>query len=122
MLYVSRERTVHLVATREGQRSMVMAVTAVSSVRPRGSGAEALVMTEVDEDVNGHRGDVPRRALYRVDEATILLSLSRSQLYELIRAQRLQSVREGRTRLIPAEAIREYVALLVNEASGGSAA
>ena len=63
--------------------------------------------------------EVPHRELYRVDEAVILLSLSRSQLYELIRSRRIHSVTEGRLRLIPAEAIKEYVALLTSEASDG---
>jgi excisionase family DNA binding protein len=40
--------------------------------------------------------EVPRRVLYRVEEAVVLLGLSRSQLYELIRSGRLQTVREGR--------------------------
>ena len=36
--------------------------------------------------------EVPRRVLYRVEEAVVLLGLSRSQLYELIRSGRLQTV------------------------------
>ena len=36
--------------------------------------------------------EVPRRFLYRVEEAVVLLGLSRSQLYELIRSGRLQTV------------------------------
>jgi excisionase family DNA binding protein len=45
-----------------------------------------------------------------------LLSLSRSVIYNQIRAGRLRSVKEGNARLIPADAITEYVALLVAEA------
>jgi excisionase family DNA binding protein len=69
--------------------------------------------------------EVPRRVLYRVEEAVVLLGLSRSQLYELIRSGRLQTVTEGRVRLIPAVAIDAYVSLLTTEAkadSGGDAA
>jgi hypothetical protein len=40
----------------------------------------------------------------------------RSQLYELIRSGRLQTVTEGRVRLIPAAAIDAYVSLLTVEA------
>ena len=54
--------------------------------------------------------------LYRVPEATRILSLRRSTIYELIRSGRLRSAREGRARLISASAIAEYVALLKNEA------
>ena len=69
--------------------------------------------------------EVPRRVLYRVEEAVVLLGLSRSQLYELIRSGRLQTVTEGRARLIPAAAIEAYVSLLTTEAkaaTGGDAA
>lgn len=58
---------------------------------------------------------IPERALYRVSEATELLSLSRSAIYEELRAGRLRSVSRGRSRLIPAEAIQEYVQLLISE-------
>ena len=56
------------------------------------------------------------QALYRIPEAMRLLSLSRSVIYKQIRSGRLRSVKEGTTRLIPAEAIAEYVALLEAEA------
>jgi excisionase family DNA binding protein len=56
-------------------------------------------------------------ALYRVPEAMVRLSLSRSVMYELLRCGRLRSVHEGRTRLIPAAAIAEYIALLEREAA-----
>ena len=69
--------------------------------------------------------EVPLRVLYRVEEAVVLLGLSRSQLYELIRSGRLRTVTEGRARLIPAAAIDAYVSLLTSEAqadTGGDAA
>jgi len=58
---------------------------------------------------------VPDRHLYRVTEAMRLLSMSRSFIYEQIRAGRLGSVKQGRARLIPAMAIQTYVQLLINE-------
>lgn len=60
--------------------------------------------------------DLSRKALYRVPEAMRLLSMSRSVLYNQIRAGRLRSVKEGTVRLIPADAIADYVALLETEA------
>ncbi len=57
------------------------------------------------------------RELYRVTDAIALLSLSRSVLYEELRCGRLRSVHVGRTRLIPAAAITEYVSLLEREAA-----
>jgi excisionase family DNA binding protein len=58
---------------------------------------------------------VPERHLYRISEAMRLLSMSRSVIYEQLRAGRLRSVKQGRARLIPAMAIEAYVELLINE-------
>ncbi|MFC4060963.1 helix-turn-helix domain-containing protein [Planomonospora corallina] len=55
--------------------------------------------------------------LYRVPDAMRRLGLSRTVLYEPMRAGRLRSVKEGRTRLIPESALREYIALLEREAA-----
>jgi excisionase family DNA binding protein len=57
----------------------------------------------------------PGKQLYRVREAQHILSVSRSYLYEELRLGRLRSVHAGRSRLIPAAAIAEYVALLETE-------
>lgn len=59
--------------------------------------------------------------LYRVPEAMALFSLSRSMLYEQIRAGRLRSVTQGRSHLIPATAIADYIVLLEREADDGAA-
>jgi excisionase family DNA binding protein len=56
------------------------------------------------------------KQLYRVAEAMVVLSMSRSVIYELIRSGRLRSVTQGRSRLIPASAIADYIALLEYEA------
>jgi predicted DNA-binding transcriptional regulator AlpA len=58
---------------------------------------------------------VPKRHLYRIPEAMILLSMSRSVIYEQMRAGRLRTVTQGRSRLVPAAAITDYVALLLSE-------
>ncbi|MFI9528058.1 helix-turn-helix domain-containing protein [Micromonospora rosaria] len=55
------------------------------------------------------------KALYRIPEAMALLSLSRTVIYEQIRSGRLRSVTQGRARLVPAQAIADYVALLEGE-------
>lgn len=55
------------------------------------------------------------RQLYKVAEAMVVLSMSRSVIYEQIRSGRLRSVTQGRARLIPASAIAEYIALLEHE-------
>ncbi|ARF56633.1 DNA-binding protein [Streptomyces gilvosporeus] len=56
--------------------------------------------------------------LYRVKDAMAVLRMSKTVIYELIRAGRLRTVKEGRTRFVPASAIAEYVALLEREAGG----
>ena len=55
------------------------------------------------------------KQLYRVADAMDVLSMSRSVIYEQIRSGRLRSVTQGRTRLIPASAIADYIALLETE-------
>ena len=50
--------------------------------------------------------------LYRVEEAAQALRLSRSITYELIRSGQLRTVKVGARRLVPVEAVREYVASL----------
>ena len=58
----------------------------------------------------------PATQLYRVRDAMAVLSLDRSAIYEQIRSGRLRSVTQGRSRLIPASAIADYIALLEQEA------
>jgi excisionase family DNA binding protein len=58
---------------------------------------------------------LPGKQLYRVTDAMAVLSMSRSVIYEQIRSGRLRSVTQGRTRLIPASAITDYIALLEHE-------
>ncbi|KFU82286.1 DNA binding domain-containing protein, excisionase family [Amycolatopsis lurida] len=58
----------------------------------------------------------PAKQLYRIPEAMHLLAMGRSVIYEQIRSNRLRSVKQGRARLIPVSAIRDYVALLEKEA------
>jgi excisionase family DNA binding protein len=58
---------------------------------------------------------IPERHLYRITEAMVLLSMSRSVIYEQIRAGRLKSVTQGRSRLIPAQAIQNYIHTLIDE-------
>lgn len=60
---------------------------------------------------------MPPKALYKVSDAMAALSMSRTVIYELIRAGRLRTVKQGRARLVPASAIAEYVALLEREAA-----
>lgn len=50
--------------------------------------------------------------LYNVDEAAEALRLSRVVLYELIRSGQLRTVKVGRRRLVPVEALSELVAAL----------
>jgi excisionase family DNA binding protein len=54
--------------------------------------------------------------LYDVPEVMRMLRLSRSAVYEELRAGRLRSVHRGRSRRIPVAAVAEYVALLEREA------
>ena len=57
-----------------------------------------------------------RPLLYKPEEAAEALRVSRTRIYELIRGGQLESVKSGRNRRIPAEALDEYVARLRDEA------
>lgn len=70
---------------------------------------------ESDEHVSS--GEANRKQLYRIVDAMVVLSMSRSVIYEQIRSGRLRSVTQGRARLIPASAIADYIALLEREAN-----
>ncbi len=66
---------------------------------------------------------VAERVLYPIPEAMAMLSMSRSVIYEQIRAGRLETVHQGRRCYVTAGAIERYVALLESEAEhrGGAA-
>jgi excisionase family DNA binding protein len=53
--------------------------------------------------------------LYRVDEAAEALRISRTAIYELIRSERLRTVKVGRRRLVPVTALSEYVGAMLDD-------
>lgn len=55
--------------------------------------------------------------LLTVKEAAEVLRMSTSRVYDLMRARQLRSHKVGRARLIPAEALREFVESLGEEAA-----
>ena len=59
---------------------------------------------------------VAERALYAISDVMTLLSMSRTVIYEQIRAGRLETVHQGRRCYITAAAIDRYIALLESEA------
>lgn len=62
-----------------------------------------------------------QRLLYRIPEAMAVLGMSRSVIYEQIRAGRLRTVKQGRSCRITATALTEYVSLLEHESMGRAA-
>jgi hypothetical protein len=56
------------------------------------------------------------RALYTIPDVIALLSMSRSVIYEQIRAGRLEVVHQGRRCYVTAAALERYVTLLEFEA------
>jgi len=67
------------------------------------------------------REEQPTRLL-KVEQAAARANLGRTKLYELIKADEIQSVKIGRSRRIPVEALDEYVARLLAAQAGGAAA
>lgn len=60
------------------------------------------------------RPNIPA-VLYRVDEAADAMRLSRTAIYELIRSGQLRTVKLGRRRLVPVEALTEYVSTAMGQ-------
>ena len=77
-----------------------------------------MTSTSRSKESDGHvsPSEANRKQMYRIADAVVVLSLGRTAIYEQIRSGRLRSVTQGRTRLIPASAIKEYIALLEREA------
>ena len=66
---------------------------------------------------------VVEQVLYPIPDVMTMLSMSRSVIYEQIRAGRLHTVKQARRRSVTAAGIADYVALLEREAnSHGDAA
>lgn len=63
---------------------------------------------------------MPEALLYDVDDAIAMTRLGRTKLYELMADGTLPSVKAGRRRLIPAQALRDFVAHLVATATEGA--
>ena len=52
------------------------------------------------------------KILLTPEEAAQALNISRSKLFELLQGQTLKSVKIGKSRRIPIDALRSYVAML----------
>ncbi|MEV5751703.1 helix-turn-helix domain-containing protein [Actinoallomurus sp. NPDC052308] len=59
---------------------------------------------------------VPAALLHTIPEVMTLLRLSKTQIFEEIRRGRIQSVKVGRARRVPAQSLTAFVALLIEEA------
>ena len=58
----------------------------------------------------------PGLLLYKIEDAVPMLRMSRSVIYEQIRAGRLRTVKQGRATFITAPALADYITLLETEA------
>ncbi len=72
-------------------------------------------MTETDHEVRAPR------LLLSVEDAADRLALSRTRLYALIKTGEIVSVRIGRLRRVPVEALTAFTARLVAEQTLGDA-
>jgi excisionase family DNA binding protein len=62
------------------------------------------------------------RLLLTPEDAAEVIGVGRTKLYELLRVGAIESVRIGRARRVPADALHDYVAWLREDASGYEAA
>ncbi len=63
-----------------------------------------------------HPAAPPEPRLYKIPDAVRLLQLSRSEVFEQIRAGRLRTVKQGRATFITPAALADYIKLLEQEA------
>lgn len=56
-----------------------------------------------------------RRELLRVEEAAALLAIGRTSMFALLRDRTVESVKIGRLRRVPADAITDYITRLTAE-------
>jgi len=63
---------------------------------------------------------VPEQLLYSVEDAIEATQLGRTTLFSVMASGEIQSVKIGRRRMIPADALRDYVRGLVAKATEGA--
>ena len=61
-----------------------------------------------------------RPLLLRITEVAVMLSVSRTKVYELIAAGELASVKVGGSRRVPIDAVEAFVAGLMTQPAAGS--
>ena len=61
----------------------------------------------------------PAKLLLKVEDVAEMLNLGRSKLYSYILSGELRSVKIGRRRLIPPDAVHEFIARLQQESRPG---
>jgi excisionase family DNA binding protein len=62
-------------------------------------------------------GITPARELLRVEEAAARLAIGRTSMFALLRDRTVESVKVGRLRRVPADALTAYIARLVSDQS-----
>jgi excisionase family DNA binding protein len=87
------------------------------TTRPAGAARSVPPGTDAQRRPAGAPVSGGDQLLYKIPEVMRMLRMSRSVVYELLRNGRLGSVRQGRSRRIPATAIAEYLDLLEREAA-----
>ncbi|WP_027941307.1 helix-turn-helix domain-containing protein [Amycolatopsis taiwanensis] len=65
---------------------------------------------------------MPERIMLTAEEAAERLGIGRTLMFKLLRAGQIESVRIGRLRRVPASAIQDYAARLVNSTTTDNAA
>jgi excisionase family DNA binding protein len=86
-----------------------------ASARPQGDQLDERLRSRGHEDAETH-GTARERLLLTVPEAADELGLGRSLMYEMIASREIPSIKIGRLRRIPRQALAEYVSRkLLNE-------
>jgi excisionase family DNA binding protein len=78
---------------------------------------DLLISAEMSDGMTDRGGGSAPRVLLSVEEAAEQLSLSRTRLYALLKTGDIASVRVGRLRRVPVDALLQFIARLVREQS-----
>lgn len=66
--------------------------------------------------MSANTGSKVEPLMYKIDEAVVLLRMSRAEIYKQIRAGRIETVKEVRATFITRQDLESYVKLLKAEA------
>jgi excisionase family DNA binding protein len=89
-----------------------------SAAPPRTSASRTATRPAADQEPARQHPQGGEPVLYSVEEAAGLLGIGRTFMFRLIGTGQIQSLKIGKRRKIPSDALRDYITRLLHEQSG----